>query len=48
MRPLYAAPPVPRVDVEWLVGVILSNGTYAGTAQALAEKIADAINGREK
>ncbi len=41
----YAAPPVPRVDPEWLAGVIRLHSPH-DAVYALAEKIAEAINGR--
>jgi len=47
LRPLYAAPPIPRVDPEWLAGVIRLHSPH-DAVYALAEKIAEAINGRAK
>lgn len=47
LRPLYAAPPVPRVDPDWLSNVIRTvDGNHTMGAGVLAEKIAEAINGR--
>lgn len=47
LRPLYAAPPIPRVDPEWLANVIRTvDGNHSLGAGALAEKIAEAINAR--
>jgi len=44
-----AAPPVPQVDPDWLANVIRTvDGSNTMGALALAEKIAEAINGRAK
>ena len=44
---LYSAPPVPHVDPDWLANVIRTvDGNHKMGAGALAEKIAEAINGR--
>ena len=56
-RKVYAAPPiqrqdpspVPHVDPDWLANFIRTvDGGHTMGAGALAEKIADAINGRAK
>ena len=48
-RAVYAEPPVPRIDPDWLANVIRTvDGDHAMGAGTLAEKIADAINGRTK
>lgn len=46
LRPLYAAPPVPRIDPDWLQSLIRQE--IGGCSLELAEKIAEAINGRAK
>lgn len=49
LRQLYAAPPVPRVDPDWLANVIRrADPRMSMTSDELAEKIAEAINGRAK
>lgn len=48
-RPVYAEPPVPRVDPDWLANVIRrADPRMSMTSDELAEKIAEAINGRAK
>lgn len=46
LRPLYAAPPVPHVDPDWLQSLIRQE--IGGCSRELAEKIAEAINWRAK
>ena len=46
-RKIYAAPPPPHVDPDWLANFIRTvDGGHTMGAGALAEKIAEAINGR--
>lgn len=47
LRPLYAAPPVPRVDPEWLSNAIRRIAPHlCADRDELAKQIADSINGR--
>lgn len=45
-RAVYAEPPVPHVDPDWLQSLIRQE--IGGCSRELAEKIAEAINGRAK